>query len=59
MKDKIIFWLDSNLTQYTLAYFLQKKLDADFYAIIDVTNKPRIFYENQHLVNFKKIWFFT
>ena len=57
MKDKIIFWLDSNLTQYTLAYFLQKKLDADFYAIIDVTNKPRIFYENQHLVNFKKIWF--
>ena len=43
MKDKIIFWLDSNLMQYTLAYFLQKKLDADFYAIIDVTNKPKSF----------------
>ena len=57
MKDKIIFWLDSNLMQYTLAYFLQKKLDADFYAIIDVTNKPKSFYKNQSLVNFKKIWF--
>ena len=57
MKDKIIFWLDSNLTQFCLAYFLQKELDSDFYAIIDATNKTRSFFENQNLVNFKKIWF--
>lgn len=57
MKNKIIFWLDSNLMQYSLAYFLQKHLDADFYAIIDVTNKPKSFYKNQSLVNFKQTWF--
>ena len=58
MKDKIIVWLDSNLTQYCACYYLQKEIDADFYAIIDVTNKTRTFFENQNLVNFKKIWFF-
>ena len=57
MNKKIIFWLDSNLTYFCLAHFLQKELDADFYAIIDVTNKTRSFYENQNLVNFKKVWF--
>jgi hypothetical protein len=58
MKDKIVVWLDSNLMQYCACYYLQKEIDADFYAIINVTNKPRIFFENQTLVNFKKIWFF-
>ena len=58
MKDKIVVWLDSNLTQYCACYYLQKEIDADFYAIIDVTNKTRTFFENQTLVNFKKIWFF-
>ena len=57
MNKKIIFWLDSNLTYFCLAHFLQKELDSDFYAIIDVTNKTRSFYENQNLVNFKKVWF--
>ena len=47
MKDKIIVWLDSNLTQYCACYYLQKEIDADFYAIIDVTNKTRTFFENQ------------
>tara|TARA_A100001037_G_C15105047_1_gene615992 strand:- start:159 stop:1661 length:1503 start_codon:yes stop_codon:yes gene_type:complete len=58
MKDKIIVWLDSNLMQYCACYYLQKEIDADFYAIVDVTNKTRHFFENQTLVNFKKIWFF-
>ena len=58
MKDKIIVWLDSNLMQYCACYYLQREIDADFYAIVDVTNKTRHFFENQTLVNFKKIWFF-
>jgi hypothetical protein len=58
MKDKIIVWLDSNLIQFSMCYYLQKKIDVDFFAIIDVTDKTRIFYENQNLVNFKKIWFY-
>lgn len=57
MRDKIVVWLDSNLMQFCLCYYLQKEIDADFFAIIDITNKTRSFFENQNLVNFKKIWF--
>ena len=58
MKKKIFVWIDTNFTQFALCYYLQKEIDADFYAIIDVPDKTRKFYENQNLVNFKKIWFY-
>ena len=58
MKDKIIVWLDSNLMQFCLCYYLQKEIDADFFAIIDTTNKTRSFFENQNLVKFKKVWYY-
>tara|TARA_B110000467_G_scaffold163033_1_gene187913 strand:+ start:10521 stop:12002 length:1482 start_codon:yes stop_codon:yes gene_type:complete len=56
MKNKILFWIDSTFTQFGTAKFLEKKCDAEFYAIID-TNKGKKFYENQKIVNFKKKWF--
>ena len=37
---------------------LQKKLDADYYAIIDITNKPKKFFMDQNLIDFKQIWFY-
>lgn len=58
MKHKILFWLGSDLTHFCLAYFLQKKLDSDFYAIYDITNRPKKFFGNQQIVDFKKTWFF-
>ena len=36
---------------------MQKKIDADFFSIIDTTHKPKKFFENQNLVNYKKMWF--
>jgi hypothetical protein len=56
MKDKILFWIDPTFTQFGTAKFLEKKYDAEFYAIID-TNKAKEFYEKQKIVNFKKKWF--
>jgi hypothetical protein len=56
MKDKILFWIDSTFTQFGTAKYLEKKCDAEFYAIID-TNKGKEFYQNQKIVNFKKKWF--
>jgi len=56
MKNKILFWIDSSFTQFGTAKFLEKKCDAEFYAIID-TNKGKKFYENQKIVNFTKKWF--
>ena len=58
MKQKIIFWLNEDITTFCLSYFLQKKIDADLYAIINITNRPKDFFINQKLVNFKKIWFY-
>jgi len=58
MKDKIIFWLGADYTHCCLADSLQKKIDCDMYAIIDITERPKSFFKNQKLVNFNKIWFF-
>ncbi|WP_428324957.1 hypothetical protein [Nitrosopumilus sp.] len=57
MKKKIIFWLNAGITQFAIAYYLQKNFDCDLYAVIDITNRPKPFFQNQQLVNFKKIWF--
>jgi hypothetical protein len=58
MKQKIVFWLNADITSFCLSYFSQKKFDADLYAIIDITNRPKDFFITQKLVNFKKTWFY-
>ena len=58
MDEKIIFWIDSKLTYFGLAYYLQKKINAKFYAVIDITNKTKTFFQDQKLVNFEESWFF-
>tara|TARA_Y100000310_G_C20703955_1_gene832905 strand:- start:11178 stop:12677 length:1500 start_codon:yes stop_codon:yes gene_type:complete len=58
MKPKLLFWLGADFTHFFLSYYLQKKLDADSFSIIDITKKPKNFFESQTLVNFKKSWFF-
>ena len=46
-KDKILVWIGADLTHFLLASGLQKKHDADYYAIIDITNKPKEFFLSQ------------
>lgn len=58
MKDKILFWLGSEFTHFSLAYYLQKMYDCDLFAIIDITDKPKKFFQEQTLVSFQKKWFF-
>ena len=55
MKQKIIFWLDADLTSYCLAYYLQQRIDAEFYAIIDITNRAKEFFLNQKIVTFPTV----
>mgnify|MGYP000005103586 FL=1 len=57
-KDKVLVWIGADFVHFFLAYGLQEKIDADYYAIIDITNKPKKFFVNQSLINFKKIWFY-
>lgn len=58
MKPKIFFWINAYLLPFCLAYSLQKKYDADYYAIIDITNKPKKFFQTQDLVQFSKTWYY-
>ena len=57
MADKIIFWLNANMLFFGLATNLQKTYDCKLYAVIDITNRTKKFFEEQNLVNFEKIWF--
>ena len=59
MKDKILFWLDGHLLYFCLAYSMSKKYNADYFAIIDITNKPKKFFQGQKFVDFKKTWFYN
>ena len=58
MKPKILLWISHDLTEYCTAYYLQKSIDADFYAVIDVTDDLKQFFKEQTLVKFSKIWFY-
>jgi len=57
LKDKIIYWLDANLFGFSLPYYIQQKLEHESYAIIDITNKPKTFFDQQKFVEFKKNWY--
>lgn len=55
---KIIFWIDLFTLHFGIAYYLQKKIECELYAITDVTDRPKPFFQNQKLVDFKENWFF-
>ncbi|MBR73439.1 MAG: hypothetical protein CL872_00640 [Dehalococcoidaceae bacterium] len=58
MKKRILFFLNNDISKFGIIKKLQEKFDAEYYGIIDVTNKPRKFFEHQHLVEFEKTWFY-
>ena len=58
MKTKFILWLDSELLTFAIAYYLKKTYDCELYAIIDITNGTKNFFEKQNLVEFEKTWFY-
>jgi hypothetical protein len=57
-KPKVLFWITSFFTHFALAYYLQSKVNADFFGIFDVNLKFKNFIQNQNLVDFKKTWFY-
>mgnify|MGYP001248036304 CR=1 FL=1 len=57
MTDKIIFWLNSYMLFFGLAANLQKRYDCKLYALIDITNRTKKFFQEQNIVKFEKKWF--
>ena len=59
MKKKILFWIESGTIMiFGAAKYLQNDINAEFFAIYDVTAKPKKFFQEQKLVNFQKSWFY-
>ncbi len=55
---KIIFWIDAALIHFGIAKYLQDNFECDLYSIIDITNKPKNFFEKQQIVKFQKTWYY-
>ena len=58
MSKKILFFLDLFTLHFGLANYLQKNTDHELYALVDITDKPKSFFQNQKIVNFKKTWYY-
>ena len=58
MTKKILFFLDLFTLHFGLAHYLQKNVDCELYALIDTTDKPKKFFQEQKIVNFHKSWFY-
>jgi len=58
MKPKILFWIDTNYTQFGISKFLQEKIDANFYVIYDFQHHIKKIFLDQSIVDFKKQWFY-
>ena len=57
MNSKIIFWMNDALALVGLPKTLQEKYNFDIYAILDITDKQKKFFQKQELIKFSKIWF--
>lgn len=57
MKKKILVLWGTEFTHFCISYHLQKKLDIDFYAIIDSPTSLNDFFEKQSLINVTKKWY--
>jgi len=56
--NKILLWLPTNFVYFGIAHSLQKQAQFEIYAVIDVSEFAKKFYQNQKIVEFKKIWFY-
>ena len=55
---RIFFWLDKELSRFGIAKEIKDNFDCELFSIIDITNRPKEFFENQKIVKFKKKWFY-
>ena len=57
MNEKILFQFDKEFLQFGIAKNYQKKYNYDFYGIVEGNESLKQFFEEQKIVDFKKIWY--
>jgi len=58
MKQKTLFFIDGWFLHFGIAKYIQENSDMELYAVIDVEEKAKKFFQEQEIVKFKKFWFF-
>ena len=58
MKDRILFWQGRELLHFGIAKYIQENYDSELFAIIEIHDKPKKFFEQQQFVKFQKVWYF-
>jgi len=58
VKDKILFLFDMGWIQFGIAKFFLEKFECEPYAIIDIDNNTKNFFENQKIVKLNKSWYY-
>ncbi len=58
LKDKIIFWLDGDITPFGVAKYLKEIHSCDVFTIIDITDRTKKFFQKQSIVKFEKTWYY-
>jgi hypothetical protein len=57
MTNKILVYVNRDLTTFGVANSLQKKINCELYSIIEMMNEPVKFFKSQKIVDFKKKWY--
>lgn len=58
MRQKLLFWLSDSFLHFGIAQSINKKIECDLYAVADVNDETKKFYQKQKLVPFNKIWYY-
>jgi len=58
LTKKVIFWLDAELLRFGIAKELKENFECKLFSIIDITDKPKKFFETQNILEFEKKWFY-
>lgn len=59
MNEKILFLFDKEFLQFGIAKNFQKKYNYNFYGIVVGNESLKQFFEEQKIVDLKKVWYFN
>lgn len=57
MRQKILLFLDYQFIHFYIAKYLQEQNKFDLFGIVDLNKKPKKFFNEQKIVEFKKLWY--
>lgn len=57
MKTKILYYIET-IADFGIAKYIKENHDCEMYVIIDTNDKSKIFFKNQQIIKFDKVWYY-